>query len=109
MPADTEYGGICAELEAAGQPIGPTDPFVAAHARSMGVTLVTHYVGEFRRVRGLKVEDWMNLNLIAPALIYWSRDGANSGSSLRSTSTAMLRGTPGWRAISPAFSSEITI
>ena len=61
IPADTEYGRIRAELEAAAQPIGPTDLFIAAaHASSMGVTLVTHNVGEFRRVRGLKMEDWLS-------------------------------------------------
>ena len=58
VPADAEYGVIRAELEAAGQPIGPTDLFIAAHARAIGVTLVTHNVGEFRRVRGLTVENW---------------------------------------------------
>jgi tRNA(fMet)-specific endonuclease VapC len=59
VPADAEYGIIRSELEAAGQTIGPTDLFIAAHACSMGVTLITHNVGEFRRVRGLKVEDWL--------------------------------------------------
>jgi tRNA(fMet)-specific endonuclease VapC len=60
VPADAEYGKIRADLEAAGQPIGPTDLFIAAHACSMGVTLITHNVGEFGRVRGLKVEDWLD-------------------------------------------------
>jgi tRNA(fMet)-specific endonuclease VapC len=59
VPADVEYGAIRTELEAAGQPIGPTDLFVAAHARAVGVTLVTHNVAEFRRVRGLMVENWL--------------------------------------------------
>ena len=59
VPADEEYGRIRAELEAEGQPIGPTDLFIVAHARSIGVTLVTHNVGEFGRVRGLKVENWL--------------------------------------------------
>ncbi len=59
VPADAEYAGIRAELEARGQRIGPTDLFIAAHARSIGVMLVTHNVGEFRRVRGLKVENWL--------------------------------------------------
>jgi tRNA(fMet)-specific endonuclease VapC len=59
VPADTEYGRIRAELEASGQPIDPTDLFIAAHASSIGVTLVTHNVGKFGRVRGLKVEDWL--------------------------------------------------
>jgi tRNA(fMet)-specific endonuclease VapC len=59
VPADAEYGRIRAELEVAGQPIGPTDLFIAAHACSIGVTLVTHNLGEFRRVRGLQVETWL--------------------------------------------------
>jgi tRNA(fMet)-specific endonuclease VapC len=58
-PADTEYGRIRAELEAKGQPIGPTDLFIAAHACSIGATLVTHNVGEFRRVSGLLVDNWL--------------------------------------------------
>jgi tRNA(fMet)-specific endonuclease VapC len=57
--ADAEYGRIRAELEAEGRPIGPTDLFIAAHACSMGATLVTHNVDEFRRVRGLQVENWL--------------------------------------------------
>ena len=60
MPADKEYGRIRAELEAVGQPIGPTDLFIAAHAYATGVTLVTHNVQEFRRVQGLKLEDWLD-------------------------------------------------
>jgi tRNA(fMet)-specific endonuclease VapC len=59
LPADAEYGRIRAELEAEGRPIGPTDLFIAAHACSMGATLVTHNVDEFRRVRGLQVENWL--------------------------------------------------
>jgi tRNA(fMet)-specific endonuclease VapC len=59
VPADAEYGSIRAELEASGQPIGSTDLFIAAHARAVGATLVTHNTGEFRRVRGLAVENWL--------------------------------------------------
>ena len=59
VPADAEYGAIRVELEAVGRPIGPTDLFIAAHACSMGVTLITHNAEDFRRVRGLKVEDWL--------------------------------------------------
>jgi tRNA(fMet)-specific endonuclease VapC len=58
-PADTDYGSIRAELEAEGQPIGPTDLFIAAHARCLGLMLVTDNVAEFRRVRGLRVENWL--------------------------------------------------
>jgi len=59
VPADAAYGTIRAELEAAGQPIGPTDLFIAAHARTARVTLVTHSVAKFQRVRGLTVENWL--------------------------------------------------
>ncbi len=56
--AATEYGAIRAQLESTGQPIGPLDLLIAAHAKSLGVTLVTNNSAEFRRVRGLKVENW---------------------------------------------------
>ncbi|GAY24706.1 MULTISPECIES: type II toxin-antitoxin system VapC family toxin [Sphingobium] len=59
VPADTEYGGIRAELEAAGKPIGPNDLFIAAHAYALDATLVTANMGEFSRVRALKVENWI--------------------------------------------------
>lgn len=59
LPADTEYGGIRAELEAAGRPIGPNDLLIAAHASSVGAVLVTANIGEFSRVRGLSVENWL--------------------------------------------------
>ncbi len=59
VPADAEYGGIRAELEAAGKPIGPNDLLIAAHAYALGATLVTANVGEFTRIRGLRVENWL--------------------------------------------------
>lgn len=59
VPADAEYGGIRAELEAAGQPIGGNDLLIAAHAYTLGVTLVTANEREFRRIRGLNVENWL--------------------------------------------------
>ncbi|MEH6775637.1 MAG: type II toxin-antitoxin system VapC family toxin [Cereibacter changlensis] len=58
-PADAEYGGIRAELEAAGKPIGPNDLLIAAHAYAAGAILVTDNSGEFSRVRGLRVENWI--------------------------------------------------
>ena len=60
VPADTEYGGIRAELEAEGKPIGPNDLLIAAHAYSLGAVLVTANPGEFSCVRGLQVENWLN-------------------------------------------------
>ena len=58
-PADQHYADIRAALERAGTPIGNHDLFIAAHARSRGMTLVTHNTREFERVPGLSVEDWM--------------------------------------------------
>lgn len=58
-PADRHYADIRATLERAGTPIGSHDLFIAAHARSRGLTLVTHNIREFERVPELRVEDWM--------------------------------------------------
>ena len=58
-PADQHYADIRAALERAGTPIGNHDLFIAAHARSRGMTLVTHNTREFERVPELSVEDWM--------------------------------------------------
>ncbi|WP_408744420.1 PIN domain-containing protein, partial [Acetobacter nitrogenifigens] len=56
---DGEYGGIRAELEAAGQIIGMNDLLIAAHAYTLKATLVTNNTREFGRIRGLKVENWL--------------------------------------------------
>jgi tRNA(fMet)-specific endonuclease VapC len=53
------YGSIRAALENDGQPIGMNDTWIAAHALSLGATLVTNNVREFKRVKGLKVENWV--------------------------------------------------
>lgn len=58
-PADQHYADIRAALERAGTPIRSHDLFIAAHARSRDMTLVTHNTREFERVSGLSVEDWM--------------------------------------------------
>jgi tRNA(fMet)-specific endonuclease VapC len=59
IPADVEYGGIRSELESLGKPIGGNDMLIAAHARAVGATIVTANVDEFKRVPGLKVENWL--------------------------------------------------
>jgi tRNA(fMet)-specific endonuclease VapC len=59
VPADVEYGGIRAGLEAAGTPIGGNDLLIAAHACATGVTIVTNNADEFKRIPGLKVENWL--------------------------------------------------
>ena len=52
------YARVRAELEALGTPIGPFDLLIASHALSLGATLITTDLGEFRRVTGLRCEDW---------------------------------------------------
>jgi len=58
-PADADYGDIRASLEAAGTPIGSNDLLIAAHARALGAIIVTANTDEFRRVKGVKVENWV--------------------------------------------------
>lgn len=52
------YALIRAGLEKKGTPIGTIDTFIAAQAKSRGLTLVTNNVREFGRVSGIVVEDW---------------------------------------------------
>ncbi|WP_442896185.1 type II toxin-antitoxin system VapC family toxin [Bradyrhizobium sp. AZCC 2289] len=59
VPADAKYGGIRSELEAAGKPIRGNDLLIAAHAYATGATIVTANSGEFKRIRGLNVENWL--------------------------------------------------
>jgi tRNA(fMet)-specific endonuclease VapC len=62
LPFDTvaaaEYGRVRAGLKRAGTPIGERDTLIAAHAKSIGVILVTNNTNEFGRVKGLALEDW---------------------------------------------------
>jgi tRNA(fMet)-specific endonuclease VapC len=52
------YGTVRADLEARGEKIGNNDLWIAAHAMAAGLTLVTNNEREFRRVRGLKMQNW---------------------------------------------------
>jgi tRNA(fMet)-specific endonuclease VapC len=52
------YGNIRATLEARGETIGSNDFWIAAHAKALDLTLVTNNEREFRRVSGLKIENW---------------------------------------------------
>ena len=56
--ASLEYGSIRHYLKANGIPIGGNDMLIASHARSMGITLVTHNTREFSRIPNLRLEDW---------------------------------------------------
>jgi tRNA(fMet)-specific endonuclease VapC len=58
LRAAATYGRVRAQLEVGGTPIGPNDMLIAAHALSRGLTVVTDNAAEFRRVKGLKVENW---------------------------------------------------
>jgi tRNA(fMet)-specific endonuclease VapC len=62
LPLDPEvglhYGDIRASLERSGTPIGNNDLWIAAHARALGVKVVTNNTREFERVPGLAVERW---------------------------------------------------
>lgn len=58
--AAAHYGEIRADLERRGTVIGPYDLMIAAHARSRGLIVVTGNLGEFRRVEGLRCEDWLS-------------------------------------------------
>ena len=60
--AAQHYGWIRAELQRAGQMIGPNDLMIAAIARAHDLTLVTHNISEFQRVLGLRLEDWEGID-----------------------------------------------
>jgi tRNA(fMet)-specific endonuclease VapC len=56
--AAENYGTVRAELESKGDLIGNHDLWIAAHALAAGLVLVTNNEREFRRVRGLKIQNW---------------------------------------------------
>jgi len=56
--ASSHYAKIRADLKARGAMIGANDLFIATHARSLGLTLITNNTREFKRVRGLSVDNW---------------------------------------------------
>lgn len=56
--ASHHYAQIRDDLKRRGKMIGANDLFIAAHARSEGLTLVTNNTGEFRRISDLAMENW---------------------------------------------------
>lgn len=62
MPFDDEcstaFGRIASDLAERGSPIGDFDVLIAAHAIVLDLTLVTNNVKHFKRVRGLRTENW---------------------------------------------------
>jgi len=59
-PAGVHYGEIRQALARRGRIIGANDLLIAAHARSVDATLVTNNEGEFGRVPGLRIENWLS-------------------------------------------------
>ena len=57
--AAASAGEIMAFLAGRGTPIGDRDILIAGHAKSLGITLVTHNVREFERIPELMIEDWL--------------------------------------------------
>jgi tRNA(fMet)-specific endonuclease VapC len=55
----SHYAAIRKSLELKGTPIGQNDLWIAAHARAADLVLVTDNVGEFGRVDGLQIENWL--------------------------------------------------
>jgi tRNA(fMet)-specific endonuclease VapC len=60
--AATHAADIRGHLQRAGTPIGGYDTLIAGHARSQGLLLLTGNLSEFRRVPGLRCEDWSDSN-----------------------------------------------
>lgn len=56
--ATIDYGIIRANLEKKGTPIGSLDTLIAAHAKSLDLTLITNNEKEFERIPGLKIDNW---------------------------------------------------
>lgn len=59
-PADHQYASLRHRLTHQGTPIGPNDLLIAAHALTNDLTVVTANMGEFSRVPGLRVENWLH-------------------------------------------------
>ena len=57
--ADIAYAHLRSDLERRGQLIGPNNMLIAAHALALDAILVTDNVREFKRVKGLKIENWL--------------------------------------------------
>jgi len=53
------YGDVRFQLEKRGEPIGPLDLLIAAHALSRNLVFVTNNEKEFKRIKSLKVENWV--------------------------------------------------
>lgn len=59
LAAADHAADIRANLQRRGALIGGNDILIAGHARSLGLKLITSDLGDFRRVGGLRCEDWL--------------------------------------------------
>lgn len=59
VDSDLQYALLRADLQKSGKIIGPNDMLIAAHARSLGLVVVTDNEGEFSSVPELRVENWL--------------------------------------------------
>jgi len=57
--AADRFGPVANALARRGEPIGTFDTLIAAHALSLGLTLVTNNAKHFQRVAGLKTANWV--------------------------------------------------
>lgn len=62
LPAEAAetYGATRADLEARGEVIGNNDLWIAAHAKTAGLALVTNNEREFKRINGLEIQNWVD-------------------------------------------------
>jgi len=58
--AAVHFGQIRADVERLGTPVGPLDMLIGVHARAEGLIIVTNNAREFRRLPGLRVENWVD-------------------------------------------------
>ena len=59
LNASIEYGKIRASLEKIGRVIGGLDMQIAAHAKSLDMTLITNNTKEFKRIDNLVIDNWI--------------------------------------------------
>ena len=59
LNASIEYGKIRASLEKSGNIIGGLDMQIAAHAKSLDMTLITNNTREFQRIENLVIDNWI--------------------------------------------------
>lgn len=59
LKASIQYGKIRASLEKQGCVIGGLDMMIAAHVKSLDMTLVTNNTKEFERIENLVIDNWV--------------------------------------------------